>query len=140
MKQLEDIIFEKIRQRTHGTDDEGKTLKRIFKHFDVEGYGTILPDQFSKALETIGCVFSKEEMVALFAKFDSNGNGKVDFHELAGWVALRGSGNNPNVNPVFGLTREMPNVVLQKIRNVLLANGGIYSLSKVFAKYDSNGN
>jgi len=67
-------------------------------------------------------------MAALFARFDRNSNGKVDFEELAAWIALRGSGNNPNVNPVFGLTREQPNVVLQKIRNVLLANGGIYRL------------
>lgn len=70
IKQLETIIFEKIRQRTHGADDEGKTVKRIFKHFDLEGYGTIFPAQFSQALETIGCVFSKEEMTALFARFD----------------------------------------------------------------------
>jgi len=40
-EQLEEIIFEKIRQRTHGADDEGKTAHRFFKHFDLEGYGTI---------------------------------------------------------------------------------------------------
>ena len=125
---METIIFEKIRQRTHGADDEGKTVKRIFKHFDLEGYGTILPAQFTQALETIGCVFSKEELVALFARFDTNNNGKVDFEELAGWIALRGSGNNPNVNPVFGLTREPPHQVLQKVRAALIANGGIYRL------------
>jgi hypothetical protein len=41
--ELEDTVFEKIRQRTHGADDEGKTAKKIFKHFDVEGFGTIQP-------------------------------------------------------------------------------------------------
>lgn len=45
-KQLEDIIFEKIRQRTHGADDEGKTVKKIFKHFDLNGFGTIEFKQF----------------------------------------------------------------------------------------------
>ena len=39
--EIEDIIFEKIRQRTHGADDEGKTVRRIFKHFDLNGNGTI---------------------------------------------------------------------------------------------------
>jgi hypothetical protein len=39
--EMEEIIFEKIRQKTHGADDEGKTARKIFKHFDLEGYGTI---------------------------------------------------------------------------------------------------
>jgi hypothetical protein len=43
LAELEDTVFEKIRQRTHGADDEGKTAKKIFKHFDVEGFGTIQP-------------------------------------------------------------------------------------------------
>jgi hypothetical protein len=33
--EIESIVFEKIRQRTHGNDDEGKTVKKIFKHFDL---------------------------------------------------------------------------------------------------------
>lgn len=41
VQEMEDIIFEKVRQRTHGADDEGKTVKKIFKHFDLDGYGTI---------------------------------------------------------------------------------------------------
>jgi hypothetical protein len=41
LAELENTVFEKIRQRTHGADDEGKTAKKIFKHFDVEGFGTI---------------------------------------------------------------------------------------------------
>ena len=41
LAQLQMQVFEKVRQRTHGADDEGKTLKKIMKHFDVEGYGTI---------------------------------------------------------------------------------------------------
>ena len=46
MRQLELTIFEKIRQKTHGADDEGKTLKRIFKHFDQENYGTVNQPNF----------------------------------------------------------------------------------------------
>lgn len=41
IQELEDIIFEKVRQKTHGADDEGKTVLKIFRHFDLEGYGTI---------------------------------------------------------------------------------------------------
>jgi hypothetical protein len=41
LAELENTVFEKIRQRTHGADDEGKTAKKIFKHFDLDGFGTI---------------------------------------------------------------------------------------------------
>lgn len=44
--EIEDIIFEKIRQKTHGADDEGKTIMKIFRHFDLQGYGTIQMPNF----------------------------------------------------------------------------------------------
>src|SRR6056300_1656237 len=112
--ELEDIIFEKIRQRTHGADDEGKTVRRIFKHFDLDGYGTIEFSEFKKALETIGCLFKDYELEAIFNKNDKDHNGKLDYEEFANWFAIKGSGNNPNVNPAFGVTREPPNQVLEK--------------------------
>lgn len=139
-KQLEDIIFEKIRQRTHGADDEGKTVKKIFKHFDVNGFGTIEFKQFQQALETLGCVFRDNELQSLFAKFDANGNGKLDYEEFASFIARMGSGNNPNVNPVFGITREPPNQVIDKIKVTLKARGahGIRQLGQVFRRIDNS--
>ncbi len=139
--QMEDIVFEKIRQRTHGADDEGKTAKRIFKHFDLDGFGTISFKEFAASLETIGCVFPLHEMQALFNKVDKNGNGKVDYEEFSAWFALRGSGNNPNVNPVFGLARDPPTQVLDKILKTLAAKeAGVRSLSLLFRKVDKDGN
>lgn len=139
-KELEGIIFEKIRQRTHGADDEGKTVKKIFKHFDLDGFGTIEFTEFKKALETLGCVFKDVELKSLFQKFDSNGNGKLDYEEFASFIAREGSGNNPNVNPVFGINREPPNQVLDKIKVVLKQRGahGIRALGQVFRRIDNS--
>ena len=109
MNELEDIIFEKVRQKTHGADDEGKTVRKIFRHFDLDGFGTIEPSEFKKSLETLGCTFKDHEIDAIFNKYDANQNGKLDYEEFASFFARKGSGNNPNVNPVFGLTREAPN-------------------------------
>jgi len=136
--QLEDIVFEKIRQRTHGADDEGKTAKRIFKHFDLNGNGTVEMKEFCQALETIGCVFPQHELVALFNKVDKNSSGRIDYEEFCAWFAIRGSGNNPNVNPVFGLSRDPPTQVLDKIKKHLAAKGsdGVRSLSTLFTKVD----
>lgn len=67
----------------------------------MDGFGTIEPSEFKKSLETLGCVFKDVEIQALFARYDANGNGKLDYEEFANAFALKGSGNNPNVNPVF---------------------------------------
>mmetsp|Transcript_29363 Transcript_29363/g.39699 ORF Transcript_29363/g.39699 Transcript_29363/m.39699 type:complete len:426 (+) Transcript_29363:331-1608(+) len=141
LAELEDIIFEKIRQRTHGADDEGKTVRRIFKHFDLDGYGTIEPKEFRKALETIGCLFKDHEIDAIFRKYDKDNNGKLDYEEFSNWFAIKGSGNNPNVNPVFGIKREPPHQVLKKVLDKLKARGahGIRGLGIVFRRMDNNG-
>lgn len=52
--ELEDILYEKVRQRTHGADDEGKTAARIFRHFDVDESGMVTLDEFTKCLEAYG--------------------------------------------------------------------------------------
>lgn len=141
LKELEDIIFEKVRQRTHGADDEGRTVKKIFKHFDLDGYGTIEPNEFRKSLETLGCTFKTHEMDAVFRKYDKDSNGRLDYEEFASMFAIRGSGNNPNVNPSFGVSREPPNQVLEKIRDTLKGRGahGIRGLGLVFKRMDNNG-
>lgn len=86
-----------------------KQLEKIFKHFDLDGFGTIEPLEFKKSLETLGCVFKDFEIEAIFNKYDLKGTGKLDYEEFASFFAHKGSGNNPNVNPVFGITREPPN-------------------------------
>ena len=139
IQEIEDIIFEKIRQKTHGADDEGKTVLKIFKHFDLDGYGTIEPEEFKKALEALGCLFKDIELEALFKKYDANSNGKLDYEEFASFIANKGSGNNPNVNPVFGMAREPPGQVLDKIKSVLKARGanGIRGMGIVFRRMDN---
>jgi calcyphosin len=46
-------------------------------------------------------VFKEGEIQALFNKFDLDGSGRLDYAELTKGLALKGSGNNPNVNPVW---------------------------------------
>lgn len=86
------MIFEKIRQRTHGAEDEGKTVKHIFKYFDANGLGTIQLKEFKKALEILGCVFNDNDITAIFSKHDRTKCGKVDLEEFASYIALRGTG------------------------------------------------
>lgn len=129
-----------MRQKTHGSDDEGKTVRKMFRHFDLDGYGTIELPEFKKTLETIGCLFKEHEIEALFKKYDANNNGKLDYEEFASFFARKGSGNNPNVNPVFGISREPPNQVLDKIKATLKARGthGIRGMGIVFRRMDNS--
>lgn len=54
VEELEDILYEKVRQRTHGADDEGKTAARVFRHFDVDESGFVTFDEFNQVLEAYG--------------------------------------------------------------------------------------
>lgn len=74
---LEIILYEKIRQKTFTKEDEGKTVNRAFKYFDVEEKGVIDIRQFRATLDKFGCVFTDKEILALFNKFDSNRSGKM---------------------------------------------------------------
>ena len=41
LNNLEAILFEKVRQKTLKFDDEGKTIRRVFKYFDLNETGLI---------------------------------------------------------------------------------------------------
>lgn len=92
-------------------------------------------------MEAFGCSFKDIELKALFDKFDSDQSGKLDYVEFSNFFARMGSGNNPNVNPVFGMQREPPNQILDKIRKMLVSRGahGIRGLGILFRRMDQNG-
>jgi len=107
----------------------------------MEGYGTISCQEFTRAIETLGCYFTPIEINALFKKHDTNSSGKLDFEEFAGWVACRGAGNNPNVKNQFKTVRAPPKDCLDKIRAQLRMKGmnGMRSMITLFRKFDVNG-
>lgn len=140
LAELETIIFEKIRQKTFSKEDEGKTVKKAFQYFDLEGKGVVEIKQFAAALRKFGCVFSDVEIAALFQKYDFDQSGKLAYDEFCAIFALKGAGVNPNINPVFKLSREPPYEVLERIKNGLKKNGltGVTVLSRLFRKADKN--
>lgn len=70
--------------------------------------GVIDFKQFGDALNKFGCKFSEKELAALFHKYDVDRSGKICFEQFCNAFALMGSGNNPNVNPVFEIYRAPP--------------------------------
>lgn len=79
LTELENIIYEKIRQKTLTKEDEAKTSKKAFKYFDIMDTGVIDFKQFGDALNKFGCKFSEKELAALFHKYDVDRSGKICF-------------------------------------------------------------
>eukprot|EP01016_Furgasonia_blochmanni_P042888 TRINITY_DN5743_c0_g1_i10.p1 TRINITY_DN5743_c0_g1~~TRINITY_DN5743_c0_g1_i10.p1 ORF type:complete len:561 (+),score=190.53 TRINITY_DN5743_c0_g1_i10:73-1755(+) len=138
LSQLEGILYEKVRQKTVGQDDEGKTLKKAFKYFDVADKGVITLEQFTDALKKFGCVFTEYEINALFNKYQTDQSGKLAYDEFCNLFASMGAGTNPNVNPVFQLSREPPREVLTRVSEHVQKRGiyGLRDLSLTLRRTD----
>jgi calcyphosin len=136
LEEIEDIFYEKIRQKTRSNQDEGKVLVKLFRFFDVDGSGGISIEEFKGALERLGCTFSQTEVRALFHKYNVTGSGKLAYEELSSIFATKGAGNNNQ----FTSTRTVPYAVLDKVKKELLRRGmhGIRGLGIVFRRIDSN--
>jgi Ca2+-binding EF-hand superfamily protein len=92
-------------------------------------------------LEALGCTFRDHELKALFAH-SQNDQGLVNIESFAARFAHRASGNNPNINPVFGLSKEVPHEAIEKIRSVLKGKGmyGVRALVQLFRTFDKDAN
>lgn len=75
---LERELHEKIRQRGHGADNDGKTLKKLFKYVDLNDNGTVDMGEFTKAIDMIGCNWKEDQVKAVFNRFDKDGSGTLD--------------------------------------------------------------
>lgn len=64
-------------------DDQLKQLKDIFDRFDMDSDGSITILELAALLRSIGYKPSGDQMHELLANMDSNGNGEVEFDELA---------------------------------------------------------
>lgn len=130
--ELEGILYEKIRQKTFTKEDEGKTIKKAFKYFDLDDSGLIDLEKFNRALEKFGCVFNKYETLALFKKYDTDNSGKLNYDEFCNMFAIIGAGTNPNVNTVFELAKDYPKDVIEQTRKDCKKKGlyGIKTLTQ----------
>ncbi|ORX88165.1 calmodulin mutant SYNCAM71A [Basidiobolus meristosporus CBS 931.73] len=64
--------------------DNNKMIRQAFMGFDEDGDGVIDLDELKNALLHLGEQFEEEEIINLFHKADSNGDGHIDFEEFLG--------------------------------------------------------
>lgn len=138
---IEMRVFEKVRQKTVGTDNEGVTLRRKFSHVDRFGLGIIDFSQFKTAMIEMGCCFQDHELLALFNKY-TNGAHKLVYSEVCDYFKDLGVGAQPNLNPTFSLYRSVPNDILDYVKKELFNNGyfGAARFRLLFQQADKNKN
>lgn len=59
-----------------------KQLREIFGRFDMDSDGSLTMLELAALLRALGLKPSGDQVQALLANMDSNGNGKVEFEEL----------------------------------------------------------
>ncbi|KAK3154575.1 hypothetical protein QOZ80_2BG0192350 [Eleusine coracana subsp. coracana] len=72
-------------------------LRRVFELFDRDGDGRITRDELAESLERLGMVAPGDELAAVIARIDADGDGCVDISEFADLydaVMHRGGGGN----------------------------------------------
>lgn len=67
--------------------DHRRQLRDIFSRFDMDSDGSLTLLELAALLRSLGLKPSGDQMHALLSNMDSNGNGTVEFEELAAAIA-----------------------------------------------------
>jgi len=87
--------------------------KALFQFFDDNNDGGISLTELKEAMAGVGVKFSEEEVTKFFNKYDTDGNGEIDFQEF---IALSVALNSQSLS------------------------GSEQAISQLFAKMDADGN
>lgn len=136
---IENRIFEKIRQLTLVKENEGTTLRKRFAGIDKFNIGVVDFLQFKKLMHELGFTFSDDDLQAVFLKF-SGGNDKLVYSELCDYFKDLGTGMPPNTNPAYTVYRKNPDELLDRIRRDLRARGHfqVSKLRNIFERSDKD--
>ena len=65
MFSFEKELKNKLAQKSSGITSEEQVLKKSFKYFDLNGNGTVEPDEFAKAIEKIGIMIPTKQVSSM---------------------------------------------------------------------------
>lgn len=61
-------------------------MRNIFKDFDLDQSGGLTINEFSSIFHKLAISCDRKYISAVFKKFDTNGNGLIEFDEFANWM------------------------------------------------------
>jgi Ca2+-binding EF-hand superfamily protein len=82
LDKMEELMREKLDQHASANGLRGYRLRNCFRFFDRDAKGIIDLTSFSKALDQVGLVMEKHMCVALFARYDRQRRGFIDYNEF----------------------------------------------------------
>lgn len=75
----------KLRTMANSSSEEF-VLRNIFRDFDIDASGGLTPNEFSGIFHKLAISCDRKYISAIFKKFDTNGNGVIEFEEFANWM------------------------------------------------------
>ena len=78
----------KLQERVNSHADQVIKMKLIFDNFDEDHNGEVAYEEFNRGLELLNVQLSQAQNLALFAFFDVNYSGRIDFDEFARYACL----------------------------------------------------
>mmetsp|Transcript_10671 Transcript_10671/g.21064 ORF Transcript_10671/g.21064 Transcript_10671/m.21064 type:complete len:291 (-) Transcript_10671:125-997(-) len=82
LAKVEATLLDKIRQRTKSTMKEKEFLRKAFRYLDQDKSETISKKEMQGMLKKFGMNVEDRIIEALFAKFDTNKDGEIDYLEF----------------------------------------------------------
>ena len=76
--------------------DRVRMLRDWFEALDADGSGDISVDELEEPLISIGLVSSKQDLEEMINKYDSSGDGEIDFQEFVKMVMTKEEGGQSN--------------------------------------------
>jgi hypothetical protein len=102
INRLERVMKDKLFQRSYATSSPFQ-VRKAFKFFDREQCARISIEGFTRALEFLGFQFSEMQNLALFARYDTDCTGEIDYMHFINSAMFYAA-----VEPDFGQHRKAP--------------------------------
>lgn len=81
VERMERVMRDKLRQRSMATSSPFQ-VRKSFKFFDIEKMGLLDTVGFTNAMEFLGFQFTEVQVLALFARYDTDLSGFIDYMAL----------------------------------------------------------
>lgn len=139
LNRLERVMKDKLFQRSYATSSPFQ-VRKAFKFFDRDATLRIPIEGFTRALEFLGFQFAELQNLALFARYDEEYSGEIDYMNFISTAMFYAA-----VEPDFG---QVSNALVEDVLNIGVSSKvdeekarrlQLASVKKVFNKVDKSG-
>ena len=82
-------LLDDLRYKVRKAERKGVNVRNAFRHFDVNGSGSVDQEEFVDGLAEIGLSVSSRDAKKLFRQFRGGGKNEVDYHRFLRMVGVK---------------------------------------------------